>query len=69
MIYPELRQKIEQQLTQLPPSQLSLVSDFLDSLQNRESSSDRPLLRLTPIKRASKAVDLLKFAETWQGDH
>jgi hypothetical protein len=26
----ELRQKIEQQLAQLPPNQLSLVSDFLE---------------------------------------
>lgn len=34
MTYPELRQKIEQQLAQLPPDQLSLVSNFLDSLQS-----------------------------------
>ncbi|MDZ8066073.1 MAG: hypothetical protein RMY64_10600 [Nostoc sp. DedQUE08] len=68
MTYPELRQKIEQQLTQLPPNQLSLVSDFLDSLQNRDSSSDRPLRRLATMKRGSKAADLLKFAGTWQGD-
>lgn len=68
MTYPELRQKIEQQLAQLPPDQLSLVSDFLDALQTRENKSDRPLRRLAPIKRGSKAVDLLKFAGTWQGD-
>jgi hypothetical protein len=29
----ELRQKIEQQLAQLSPDQLPLVSEFLDSLQ------------------------------------
>ncbi len=68
MTYPELRQKIEQQLAQLPPDQLFLVSDFLDSLQNKESTSDRVLRRLPPIKRGSKAVDLLKFAGTWQGN-
>lgn len=68
MTYPELRQKIEQQLAQLPPDQLFLVSDFLDSLQNKESTSDRAVRRLAPIKRGSKAVDLLKFAGTWQGN-
>jgi hypothetical protein len=68
MTYLELRQKIEQQLAQLPPDQLSLVSDFLNSLQNRNSISHRTLRRLPPIKRGSKAVDLLKFAGTWQGN-
>ncbi|MBD2249958.1 hypothetical protein [Nostoc parmelioides] len=68
MTYLELRQKIEQQLAQLPPDQLSLVSDFLDALQTRENKSNPPLRRLAPIKRGSKAVDLLKFAGTWQGD-
>ncbi|OUL28928.1 hypothetical protein [Nostoc sp. 106C] len=68
MSYPELRQKIEQQLAQLPPDQLSLVSDFLDSLQHKSTISQRPLRRLAPIKRGTKADDLLKFAGTWQGD-
>ncbi|QLE58361.1 hypothetical protein [Nostoc sp. TCL26-01] len=68
MTYPEIRQKIEDQLAQLPPDQLSLVSDFLDALQTRGNKSDRSLCRLAPIKRGSKAVDLLKFAGTWQGD-
>lgn len=68
MSYLELRQKIEQQLAQLPPEQLSLVSEFLDSLQDKGSISHRPLRRLSPIKRESKAVDLLEFAGTWQGD-
>ena len=68
MTYLELRQKIEQQLAQLPPDQLSLVSDFLDSLQTRRSTGHRVLRRLSPIKRGSKAVDLLKFAGTWQGN-
>lgn len=68
MTYPELRQKIEQQLAQLPPEQLSLVSDFLDSLQSQSTISHRPLRRLAPIKRGTKAGELLKFAGTWQGN-
>ena len=64
----EIRQKITQQLAQLPTDQLSLVSDFLDSLQNTNTISQRPLRRLAPIKRGNKAGDLLKFAGTWQGD-
>ena len=68
MTYPELRQKIEQQLAQLPPEQLSLVSDFLDSLQTKSTMSQRPLRRLAPIKRGTKAGELLKFAGTWQGN-
>jgi hypothetical protein len=68
MTYPELRQKIEQQLAQLPPDQLSLVSDFLDSLSSKSTISQRPLRRLTPIKRGTKAGGLLKFAGTWQGN-
>ncbi len=68
MTYPELRQKIEQQLAQLPPEQLSLVSDFLDSLQSKSTISQRPLRRLAPIKRGTKAGELLKFAGTWQGN-
>lgn len=68
MTYLELRRKIEQQLAQLPPDQLSLISDFLDALQTRDNKSDRPLRRIAPIKRGSKAVDLLKFGGTWQGN-
>lgn len=69
MTYLELRQKIERQLAQLPPDRLSLVSDFLDSLQSKNTGvSQRPLRRLAPIKRGTKASDLLKFAGTWQGE-
>ncbi|MBW4633440.1 MAG: hypothetical protein KME30_16545 [Iphinoe sp. HA4291-MV1] len=71
MTSPELRQKIEQQLAQLPPEQLSLVSDFLDSLQSKSTKSiisQRPLRRLAPIKRGTKAGELLKFAGSWQGN-
>jgi hypothetical protein len=68
MTYPEVRQKIEQQLAGLSPDKLSLVSDFLDSLQAENAIVQRPLRRLAPIKRGNKAGDLLKFAGTWQGD-
>jgi hypothetical protein len=65
----KLRQKIERQLAQLPPDRLSLVSDFLDSLQSNNTSVGQPSLRrLAPIKRGTKASDLLKFSGTWQGD-
>jgi hypothetical protein len=63
----ELRQKIEQQLAQLPSDQLSLVNDFLSTLEVRKSLTDRSLRRLPPVKRGSKAVDLLEFTGTWQG--
>ncbi|MDF5723871.1 MAG: hypothetical protein PUP91_26090 [Rhizonema sp. PD37] len=68
MTYLEMRQKIAQQLAKLPPDQLSIVSDFLDSLQSKSIISQRPLRRLPPIKRGTKAGDLLKFAGTWQGN-
>jgi hypothetical protein len=65
----ELRQKIEQQLAQLPPNKLPLVSDFLESLQCKNATaSQRSLRRVAPIKRGTKAGDLLKFAGTWQGN-
>lgn len=59
----ELRQKIDRQLEILLPEQLALVSAFLDTLQ-----SSRPLRKLAPIKRGKKAIDLVQFAGTWQGD-
>ena len=62
----ELRQKINQQLDSLLPEQLTLVSNFLDVLQAIARS--RPLRTLAPIKRGKKAIDLLQFAGTWQGD-
>jgi hypothetical protein len=71
----ELRQKIDRQLGQLAPNQLALVSAFLDSLQGEgaiplrdDAIAQRPLRRLKPVKRAAKAIDLLKFAGTWQGN-
>lgn len=68
MTYLELHQKIEQQISQLPLEQLSLVSDFLDSIQEKSTVNQRPLRRISPIKRGKKAGDLLHYAGTWHGD-
>jgi hypothetical protein len=68
MTYLELHQKIEQQISQLPPEQLSLVSDFLDSIQEKSTVNQRPLRRISPIKRGKKAGDLLHHTGTWHGD-
>ncbi len=68
MTYTELKQKVEQQLTQLSPNELSLVSNFLDSLQDKSPDNKRSLRRMAPLTRGMKPGDLLKFAGTWQGD-
>ncbi|WP_242046464.1 hypothetical protein [Cylindrospermum sp. FACHB-282] len=64
----ELHQKIEQQISQLPPEQLSFVSDFLDSIQAKSTVNQPPLRRISPVKRGNKAGDLLRYAGTWHGD-
>jgi hypothetical protein len=64
----ELRQKIESQLNELSPEKLTVVSDFLDSIQSTEKIDSSSLRKLPPIKRGKTAKDLLKFAATWQGD-
>ncbi|CAD5920844.1 hypothetical protein PCC9214_00648 [Planktothrix tepida] len=64
----QLRQKIESQLNQLSPERLTLVSEFLDSIQLAETIESSSLRKLSPIKRGKTAKDLLKFAQTWQGD-
>lgn len=62
----ELRQKIDRQLETLRPEQLAFVSSFLDILH--AIANTRPLQKLAPIRRGNRAIDLLKFAGTWQGD-
>lgn len=61
----ELRQKIEQQLAQLPPDQLLRISSFIDTLQ---TTPNRPLRRLPPRKRHHTAAHLLRFAGAWKGN-
>jgi len=68
MTYLELREKVEQQISQLPLERLSLVSSFIDSIQPKNDASQKKLRRLSPIKRNKKANDLLKHSGTWQGD-
>jgi hypothetical protein len=64
----EIHEKIQQQISQLPPEQLSLVSEFLDSLLTKNTVNQKQLRRISPIKRGKKAGDLLQYAGTWQGD-
>ncbi|MFM5943806.1 MAG: hypothetical protein ACKO87_15310 [Dolichospermum sp.] len=68
MTYLELHQKIEQQISQLAPEQLSLVSDFIDYIQEKSTVNQRPLRRISPIKRGKKAGDLLHYTGTWHVD-
>jgi hypothetical protein len=68
MTYLELREKVEQQIAQLPLERLSLVSSFIDSIQPKNDLSKEQLRRLSPIKRSKKASDLLSHSGTWQGD-
>jgi hypothetical protein len=64
----ELRKKIENQLDQLSPERLALVSSFLDSIETVKPINSSSLRKLSPIKRGKTAKDLLKHTGTWQGD-
>ncbi|MGK7958164.1 MAG: hypothetical protein AB4063_23345 [Crocosphaera sp.] len=64
----ELRQKIDHQLNNLSPEWLILISNFLDSIQALTTKGELPKLEPTAIKRDKRAQDLLKYANTWQGD-
>lgn len=56
MTYSELREKVEQQIAQLPLERLFLVSSFIDSIETKDDENNK------------KAIDLLRHVETWQGD-
>jgi len=64
----QLRQKIDHQLNNLSPQWLVLISNFLDSIQTLTLTNELPKLEPTAIKRHKNAQDLLKYANTWQGD-
>ena len=64
----QLRQKIDHQLNSLSPQWLVLISDFLDSIQTLTTKSELPTLEQGILKRNKQAQDLLKYANTWQGD-
>jgi len=64
----QLRKKIDNQLEQLSPERLALVSSFLDSIQTATPIDSPSLHKLSPIKRGKQAKDLFKHTKTWQGD-
>jgi hypothetical protein len=64
----QLRQKIDHQLNSLSPQWLVLISNFLDSIQTLTTKSEFPTLEQNILKRNKQAQDLLKYANTWQGD-
>ena len=68
MTYSELREKVEQQIAQLPLERLFLVSSFIDSIESKEDASNKQFRHIPPLKRNKKASDLLRYAGTWQGD-
>ena len=64
----QLRQKIDHQLNSLSPQWLVLISNFLDSIQTLTNAGEFPDTELTSIKRNKHAQDLLKYANTWNGN-
>ena len=64
----QLRQKIDHQLNNLSPQWLILISNFLDSIQTLTKKGETLDIQPTVIKRNKQAQDLLKYANTWQGD-
>ncbi|PZO09948.1 MAG: hypothetical protein DCF25_21200 [Leptolyngbya foveolarum] len=72
----DIRQKLHQQIDQLPSDFLLLAVEFLEFLKSRNSSgktSSAPSSMLEaeanePILTGSTGSDLLRFAGTWQGD-
>lgn len=64
----ELRRKIDNQLNQLTPERLVLVSSFLDSILITDKNNSFPLRKLPPLKRGKKAKDLLENRIKWQGN-
>ncbi len=64
----QLRQKIDHQLNSLSPQWLVLISNFLDSIQTLTTKSEPPTSEQSIIKRNKQAQDLLKYANSWQGD-
>ena len=68
MTYSELREKVENQISQLPLERLFLVSSFIDSIETKDYTGAKQLRRIPPLKRNKKASDLLRHVGTWQGD-
>ncbi|MEM1292982.1 MAG: hypothetical protein AAGH67_16080 [Cyanobacteria bacterium P01_H01_bin.162] len=75
----EIRQRLHQQIDQLPADLLLLAADFLDFLKFKRASStdsseetaqfsDTTAESGEPILTGSTGADLLQFSGTWQGD-
>ena len=72
----EIRQKLHEQIDQLPSDLLIVAAEFLAFLKSR-SADDTSLLASSSVAEAasgeavltgSTGADLLQFAGTWQGD-
>jgi hypothetical protein len=76
MLQAEIRQKLHQQIDQLPSDLLLFVAEFLDFLKFKrtgtaELSAISPTLEASagePVLTDSTGADLLPFVGTWQGD-
>lgn len=76
MVQTEIRQKLHQQIDQLPSDLLVLVSDFLEFVMFKRAKANKPadvspVLEAEagePILRGSTGADLVQFVGAWQGD-
>lgn len=74
----EIRQKLHQQIDQIPADWLGLVAEFLDFLTFKTTKTIPPAANAPqlereadsaePILTGSTGADLLPFVGTWQGD-
>lgn len=72
----EVRQKIHQQIDQLPSDLLLLVIEFLDFLNFKQANATDSAgpsaipndAASEPTLSGSTAADLIRFSGTWQGD-
>jgi len=75
----EIRQRLHQQIDQLPADLLLLAAEFLDFLKFRRARSTDPSEVMAqpsnttaesdePVLTGATGADLLQFSGTWQGD-
>lgn len=72
----DIRQKLHQQIDQLPSDFLLLAVEFLEFLKSRRPNETTPSALSSmfesdegePILTGSTGADMLQFAGTWQGD-
>jgi len=72
----DIRQKLHQQIDQLPTDFLLLAAEFLEFLKSRYANETTPSVSSSvsgveegkPVLTGSTGADLLQFAGTWQGD-